>query len=130
MTRTVLIVGQDPDTVDFADPALIPGMTADKVRAGLAQARKLLAEAGLDSEVCLTDAGETAEATVAAHLSGRTYDCVVIGGGIRLPPSKLLLFEKVLNAVHRHAPGTPIAFNTSPADSAAAALRWVKPTAA
>ena len=36
MTR-ILLVGWDPDTVDFSDPALPPGMTAEKIRAGVAQ---------------------------------------------------------------------------------------------
>ncbi|WP_374470401.1 hypothetical protein [Phenylobacterium sp.] len=130
MPRAVLIVGQDPDTVDFTDPALPPGMDAGKVRAGLALAQKLLGEAGFVADLCLTDTGETAEAVIAAQLAGRTYDCVVIGAGIRLPAASLLLFEKVVNAVHRHAPGAPIAFNTTPADSAAAALRWVRATEA
>ena len=31
----VLLVGYDPDTVDFSNPALPPGMNADKIRDGL-----------------------------------------------------------------------------------------------
>jgi len=49
----------------------------------------------------------------------------VIGAGIRNPPPSLGLFETVLNAVHRHAPGARIAFNTRPDDSDVAAGRWV-----
>ena len=37
MTR-VLLLGYDPETVDFSDPALPPGMTVEKVRAGIAVA--------------------------------------------------------------------------------------------
>ena len=33
--KRVLLVGYDPETVDFSDPALPPGMTAEKVRAGI-----------------------------------------------------------------------------------------------
>jgi hypothetical protein len=51
---------------------------------------------------------------------------VVIGGGLRLPPKKMLLFERVLNAVIKAAPGIPVAFNTLPHDSADAVARWVK----
>jgi hypothetical protein len=36
-----------------------------------------------------------------------------------------LLFETVVNAVHKFAPNTSIAFNTVPEDSADAAARWV-----
>jgi len=50
---------------------------------------------------------------------------VVIGGGIRIPPSNLVLFEFVVNTVMRYAPGTAIAFNTSPENSADAAQRWL-----
>jgi hypothetical protein len=35
MTR-VLLVGYDPETVDFSDPALPPGMIVEKIRAGIA----------------------------------------------------------------------------------------------
>jgi hypothetical protein len=60
---------------------------------------------------------------VKQRLAASTYDCVVIGGGIRIPPKSLLLFERLLNAVHRAAPETAIAFNTTPQDTAAAAAR-------
>ena len=44
MTR-VLLLGLDPDTVDFSDPALPPGMTVEKVRAGIAGRRSSLRNA-------------------------------------------------------------------------------------
>jgi len=47
------------------------------------------------------------------------------GGGVRLPPRGLALFEAVINAVHKAAPGAAIAFNTVPQDSADAAARWL-----
>ena len=125
MTQRVLLIGQDPDTVDFSDLALPPGMDADKIRAGLALSAKQFADLGIELDTCMTDAGETAEAVVSAQLAGQSYDVVVIGGGLRLPAGNLLLFEKVVNAVHRHAPGAAIAFNTSPPDTANAAQRWL-----
>ena len=33
--REFLLVGYDPDTVDYSDPALPAGMSAEKIRAGL-----------------------------------------------------------------------------------------------
>lgn len=126
--QRVLIVGQDPDTVDYTDPAIPPGMNADKVRAGLALAARSLTDAGYDVEQCYTDLGETAEAVLTARLKGASYDCVVIGAGVRLPPSKLILFETLVNTIHRHAPGAAIAFNTRPDDSADAARRWLPRT--
>ena len=47
MTR-VLLLGYDPETVDFSDPALPPGMTAEKIRAGIAVATNQFAERGFD----------------------------------------------------------------------------------
>jgi len=44
---------------------------------------------------------------------------------VRLPPRGLELFEVVINAIHRSAPGAAIAFNTRPDDSADAAARRV-----
>jgi len=44
---------------------------------------------------------------------------------VRLPPRNLALFEVVINAVRKAAPGAAIAFNTRPDDSADAAARWV-----
>jgi len=48
---------------------------------------------------------------------------VVIGGGLRLPPKSLPLFETVVNIIHKGAPNATIAFNTRPEDTAEAAAR-------
>jgi hypothetical protein len=59
-------------------------------------------------------------------LEGAAYDCVVIGGGLRLPPKGLALFEIVVNVIHKAAPNTAIAFNTRPEDTADAAARQLE----
>ena len=56
-------------------------------------------------------------------LKAAAYDCVVVGGGLRLPPKSLKLFETVLNIIHKSAPSATIAFNTNPKDTAGAAAR-------
>jgi hypothetical protein len=56
-------------------------------------------------------------------LEGVAYDCVVIGGCLRLPPKSLALFETVVNIIHKAAPNAAIAFNTRPEDTADAAAR-------
>jgi hypothetical protein len=38
----------------------------------------------------------------------------------------LEFFEKVVNLARQHAPSAAIAFNSSPEDSADAALRWLR----
>lgn len=122
MTR-VLLLGYDPETVDFSDPALPPGMTAEKIRAGIAIATDQFLERGWEGGVLLIRPDETAGPAVERHLASKSYDCVVIGAGVRLPPRGLTLFEAVVNAVHKAAPGTAIAFNTRPEDTADAAAR-------
>jgi hypothetical protein len=118
-----MLLGLDPETVDFSDPALPPGMTVEKVHAGIAVALKQFAERGWESELCYIRPDETAGPTVERQLDSAKYDCVVIGAGVRLPPKGLALFEAVINAVHKAAPSAAIAFNTRPDDSADAAAR-------
>jgi hypothetical protein len=125
MTR-ILLVGYDPETVDFSDPALPPGMTVEKVRAGLEAARRDFESRGWEADLCYIRPDASAGPAVERQLAGKSYDCVVIGAGVRLPAPRLGLFEAVLNAVHRGAPKAAIAFNTRPDDSAAAAARWVR----
>jgi hypothetical protein len=124
MTR-ILLLGLDPETVDYSDPALPPGMNAEKVHAGIAVALKQFTDRGWESDVGFIRPDETAGQTVERQLRSTQYDCVVIGGGVRLPPRNLALFEVLINAVRKAAPGAAIAFNTRPDDSADAAARWV-----
>jgi hypothetical protein len=125
MTR-VLFVGQQPETVDFTDPTLPPAVTAEKIHAGIALALKQMADRGWHADLCLIQPDETAGPEVELGLAAQAYDCVVIGAGIRLPPRSLPMFEAVINAVHKAAPGAVIAFNTRPEDSADAAARWLQ----
>ena len=126
MTTRILILGQDENTVDYSHPSIPPGMNAAAVLAGLAKAKALLEAQGFTVDMLRVKPDlATAEAEVVAQLTGQTYAVVVIGAGIRNPPPSLVLFETVLNVVHRHAPGARIAFNTRPDDSDVAAGRWV-----
>jgi hypothetical protein len=124
MTR-ILLVGYDPKTVDFSDPALPAGMTAEKISAGLELALKQMAERGWEADLCLIRPDETAGRTVERQLASATHACVVVGAGVRLPPKSLAIFETVINAVHKAAPEATIAFNSRPEDSADAAGRWL-----
>jgi hypothetical protein len=125
MTR-VLFIGQKPETVDFSDPALPPGFNAEKINAGIAIGVAKLKERGWDADTCMISPDETAGPMLEKQLASATYDCVVIGGGLRLPPKSLALFEVVVNAVHKAAPKAKIAFNTRPEDTADAAARWLE----
>jgi hypothetical protein len=123
--KRVLLVGLDPAAVDFSDPALPPGMTAEKIHAGIKLALADMTGRGWLAEHCFINPDETAVPTVEHRLAGGHYDCVVIGAGIRLPPNRLALFEALVNAIHRAAPQTAIAFNSRPEDSGAAAARCI-----
>jgi len=121
MPKRVLALGLDPASADLtAFPGLTPGMVRAFIEAQLERLRGL----GYEVESCLVDRGETAEAVTARHLTTRDFDCVVIGAGLHSAPH-LLLFEKLLNLVHEHAPGAKICFNTTPADTAEAVRRWI-----
>jgi hypothetical protein len=124
--QRVLFVGQKPETVDFSDPALPPGFNAEKINAGIATAGAKIADRGWQCDLCMIAPDETADSTLKRQLASATYDCVVIGGGLRLPPKGLALFERVINAIHKGAPNAAIAFNTHPEDTAEAAGRWLK----
>jgi hypothetical protein len=126
MTRVVLI-GIKPEAVDLCDPDLPPGITAEKIAAEIDKTLSDMKGRGWEAAFCPILPDDSAEATIAASLAEH-WDCIVIGGGIRVPSRSLPLFERVINAVHHGAPGTPIAFNTSPDDSAAAAARWLGDT--
>jgi hypothetical protein len=121
----VLLVGLQPETVDYSDPALPPGMDAKKIQAGIELGLKQMTDRGWQADACLIRPDVTAGPAVERRLSATTYDCVVIGAGVRLPPKNLLLFETIVNTVHKVAPNTLIAFNTVPEDSADAATRWL-----
>ena len=123
--KRVLLVGLDPATVDFLDPALPPGMTAEKIQAGINFALTDMTGRGYLAENCSINPDETAVPTVERRLAGDDYDCVVIGAGVRLPPGRLILFEALINTIRRAAPQTAIAFNSRPEDTGAAASRWI-----
>ncbi len=124
-SKSVLFVGQVPETVDFSDPALPPGFDAAKIHAGIALGMKQMADRGWHADLCLVRPDESATAMLEQQLAAVSYDCVVIGGGLRIPPKSLLLFERLLNSVHKKAPQAAIALNTSPPDTADAAARWI-----
>jgi len=124
--KTVLAIGIEPSFADFgAFPHLTPELIAYFIEAQIEGLRAL----GYDAYSCLIDLGETAEAVTMAALRSKHPDCVVIGAGLREPAERLLLFEKIINLVLIHAPHARICFNTTPADTAEAVQRWIKPSA-
>ena len=124
LSKKVLAIGLDPA---FADLSAFPTLTVELVRAYVDQQIERVRQSGFEVDSCLVDRGESAVEMVETALRAKRYDCVLLGVGLREPPDLLRLFEKILDIVHRLAPDSRIAFNTSPADSAEAVRRWFPP---
>lgn len=125
--KCALVIGLDPHLIDFSSPDFdaFPGMTAEKVLAGLESAVEGMKALGYEVQNCLIDFGQTAEQVVTAQLQGRHFDCVLIGAGVRTVASHFILFEKLINVVHEHAPHSKICFNTKPSDTLESLQRWI-----
>ncbi len=120
--KSVLVIGFEPTLLDYTT---IPDLDAAKVMAGLKADETRLRNLGYEVELCLHDLGETAEAVVRDRLSQKQFDCIVIGAGVRTIPKYFILFEKLINVVHEHAPRAKLCFNTKPSDTAEAVQRWI-----
>lgn len=118
---SVLALGLDPG---FADYSQLPELTPQAVRSFIDAQLEQVREAGYEVESCLVDTGATADATLERCLGSKRFDCVMIGAGLR-DAAHLLLFERLLNMVHRKAPGAKLCFNTRPGDTLDAVRRWI-----
>jgi hypothetical protein len=117
----VLVIGLDPYRVPGPwDPKPV----ADAIEIGM----KALAAGGFHAEACLVglDGSDDIEARITVALQARSWNCVVVGGGIREPEEQLELFESIINLIRRHAPQAAIAFNHAPHDLADAAARGLR----
>jgi hypothetical protein len=125
--KSALLIGLDPELIDFSSPdfAAFPGLTAAMVMEGLETAVEGMKALGYEAQNCLVDFGETAVETVTAELKSRHFDFIMIGAGVRTTPSNFILFEKLINVVHEHAPNSKICFNTKPSDTMEALQRWM-----
>ena len=123
--KHILIVGMNPHTIDFSLPGFLPGLTAEKVLKGLEAERENLKAAGFDSDMYLIDTGVFELSPLAEQLQAKQFDGVMVGAGVRLPPSNFILFEKIINTIHDNAPKTKIIFNTNPHDTAESINRWL-----
>ena len=120
--KRVILIGLDPAVVQYDK---WPGLTPEKLEAGLRRDEASLRAQGHDAAICFIDRGATAEATVSAALAATPPDVVLIGAGVRIDPEQFLLFERLVNLVHAQAPQARLCFNTGPADSVDAVARWV-----
>lgn len=121
MAKKVLMVGWHPTVVDYSK---YPGLDADKLEAALRADESKLNNLGYDASIGFIFSGETAMDQLEKTLKEAAYDVVMIGAGVRKDDDHFLIFEKLVNVVHEHAPNARIAFNTGPMDSDAAIQRW------
>lgn len=120
MTKTLLTVGLDPAVVDYSK---WPGLTREKLEAGSAQFEEALRELEYEQVYCLVDGGPDSVKRFVEALQEVRPARVLIGAGIRLDADLFLLFERLINAVHEHAPQARILFNSG-SDSIDAVRRW------
>jgi len=120
--KKVALVGWNPQVVDYSK---WPGLTAEKLKAALQGDRDRLNALGYEAELLFIDDAETAYDTVSQALQQTSYDCVLIGAGVRTIEEHFIVFERLVNAVHQNAPSARICFNTNPGDTAEAVQRWV-----
>ena len=120
--KRVLLIGLRSDVVDFAK---WPGLTREKLEAWFGQIVVDLQALGYAPAWCLTDRGETAAAALEEALTGESYACALVGGGVRLDPELTPLLETIVNVLREQAPDTPIAFNTKPFDTIEAIQRQI-----
>ena len=121
MGKKVLLVGWHPSAVNYSK---WPGLTPEKLEAGLRADEAKLNNLGFEAELAFIHSSETAVSDVTRALNTKSYDVVLIGAGVRRDDDHFLVFERPVNAVHELAPGARIAFNTGPTDSDATVLRW------
>jgi len=120
MAKKVLMVGWHPAVVDYSR---YPGLTAEKLETALRTDEKKLNDQGYEASIGFIYSGATATDQLTEALRETTFDVVMIGAGVRKDDEHFLIFEKLVNVVHEHAPKARIAFNTGPTDSDAAVHR-------
>jgi hypothetical protein len=123
--KKVLLIGIDPKLID-SSLATTTGWDTKRVQAAAQELNKRLMELGYEVQSCLVDpGGETAESVVSDALSREKFDCIMVGAGVRTIPQHTLMFEKIINTIHQKAPpSSKLCFNTNPADTVEAVLRW------
>ncbi|QGN53872.1 hypothetical protein [Novosphingobium sp. Gsoil 351] len=122
----ILMVGIDPDLVDFSDPALPPGVTVEVIRSGIVSGLADLRNAGHDADQLYIPPDPLALDGLRAKLAEQPVDCVIIGGGVRIPPRNLALFEAVLNAIGSATPTPAIALVSRPDEALQAVGRALR----
>ena len=104
-----------PSTLDPVDWGFTPKQNA-RVQESIVASERDFRTAGYDVDMCLSALNADLGSVLVPYVQAKSWDVVVISGGIRKPPNLLLLFEQIVNVAHRYAPQAAIACNTTPTD--------------
>ena len=96
-----------PDAVDFSDPTIPPGLDAAKVASGIEEDLRLMHARGWEAEHLPIRTDEDLKQRISSHLQGKSFDCIVIGGGVRMTEKHVPELERVVNTIRESAPLTP-----------------------
>ena len=120
--KRVALIGWNPEVVDYSK---WPDLNPEKLTAALKADKNKLNELGYEAKLLFIDDAESAYDVVKHSLVEESYDCVLLGAGVRTVPEHFIVFERLINAVHEFAPKAKICFNTNPKDTAEAVQRWI-----
>ena len=94
----ILFVGQKLENRRFLRPGFAArAFDAEKINAGIAVAVAKIGERGWQGDTCMITPDEAGRDMLEKKLKEAAYDSVEIGGGLRIPPKSLALFEMVVN---------------------------------
>lgn len=118
--QSILLIGVDPTLIDAR---IMSRLDVSGVTTTRGEIDAELAGLGFAVQRCVLDLGETAEVVLEKALAAEAFDCVMIGAGLRGILEYTMLFERVMNIVHRLAPSAVLCFNSKPGDTVDAARR-------
>lgn len=106
----VLIVGLDPHKIQFGTER---GLTAGSVSAAGQATNDKLQALGHSVETWLFGP-DADEQPLVDLLAARDFDVILVAAGLRGLPEHTLLFENIMNVIHRNDRSANLCFNSSP----------------
>lgn len=120
---SILVIGYAPEAVDFSGPAIPPGLDLAAATQGIQTDIARMKDRGWEAEQRPIQAGGRLTRDIEDRRSCDTFDCIIVGAGVRMTTKHISGFEQIIAAVRQCAPNTPIAFRASPDSGAEAAAR-------
>lgn len=118
----VLSVGEDPATVDYSKTP--DGVDEAYIRKGIDQAIAEMNAKGWNARMCIVPPDiDAALGIFRQALAAHPCDVLLLGGGLRMPPERLKLFEALINEARRSAPDARLAFDNDPYEGREAVAR-------